>query len=395
MTTKVVQDDQEPARLAALRELDILDTPEERRFDEITALAARVFRVPISLVSLVDETRQWFKSNLGLTARETSREVSFCAHAIADDGVLVVEDALLDPRFRDNSLVTGAPNIRFYAGAPLKTKDGHRLGTLCIIDSRPRSLSEEEAGILRDMADMVMSALFERIGSPAALDSPNWVEQKQLLELSEKFAEVGHWRIDLAKNTVYWSDEVYRIHGVSPETFEPELTTAIEFYHPDDRDEVAAVVGRAIEAKQPFEFELRLVRADGEIRQVRSVGECSDGKDGKNPFVFGVFQDVTDLRLSSERLRESEARFQLAVEGSSVGLWDWKIESEELFWSPRFKEILAIDDPEFKPELEEFETRLHADDHDRVMAALNAHFKERQPYNEEFRLRRQDGTYVW
>lgn len=142
----------EAQRLKALRKLDILDTPFEERFDRITRMAKRLFDVPIALVSLVDEQRQWFKSCIGLSASETGRDISFCGHAILGDGLFVIPDALDDERFADNPLVMGEPNIRFYAGCPLHSIDGHQLGTLCIIDIKPRDFSEEDVQTLQDLA---------------------------------------------------------------------------------------------------------------------------------------------------------------------------------------------------------------------------------------------------
>lgn len=149
----------ESCRLAALHELKILDTPPEERFERITRLARRLFNVPIALVSLVDADRQWFKARAGLAATETPRSVSFCGHAILEDGVMVVPDAMSDVRFGDNPLVVGEPGIRFYAGCPLKTRDGHALGTLCIIDTIPRELSAEDTEMLKDLAGTVEQQL--------------------------------------------------------------------------------------------------------------------------------------------------------------------------------------------------------------------------------------------
>jgi phosphoribosyl 1,2-cyclic phosphodiesterase len=149
----------EDHRLASLRQLSILDTEPEDRFDRITRLAASMFGVPIALVSLVDQDRQWFKSCYGLDATETSREVSFCAHAMLDKKVMLVPDALADPRFADNPLVTGAPRIRFYAGYPLTLPNKTRVGTLCLIDIRPRELSTRQVDILRDLGSMVEQEL--------------------------------------------------------------------------------------------------------------------------------------------------------------------------------------------------------------------------------------------
>jgi diguanylate cyclase (GGDEF)-like protein len=145
----------EGPRLAELRSLHLLDTDAEERFDRVTRLAQRLFDVPIALVSLIDEDRQWFKSNQGLDATETPRDVSFCGHAIVDEGVMHIADATTDDRFSDNPLVQGEPRIRFYAGCPIAGPGGSKLGTLCIIDREPRALSEDDKDALRDLAEMV------------------------------------------------------------------------------------------------------------------------------------------------------------------------------------------------------------------------------------------------
>lgn len=149
----------EQERLAALRKLKILDTDPEERFDRITRIAQKLFGVPIALISLVDKDRQWFKSCQGLGTSETSRDVSFCGHSILGSETMLVEDARSDPRFHDNPLVTGEPNIRFYAGHPLTLANQYRLGTLCLIDTRPRQLSPEELELLHDLAQIVEDEL--------------------------------------------------------------------------------------------------------------------------------------------------------------------------------------------------------------------------------------------
>ncbi|MET0209459.1 MAG: GAF domain-containing protein [Burkholderiaceae bacterium] len=156
----------EPERLAALRELLLLDTPPEARFDRIVQFAAAEFDVPIALLSLVDAERQWFKAKVGLDVCETSREVSFCAHAISREGLFVIEDALADERFFDNPLVTGAPAIRFYAGAPLRLAAGtSAVGTLCLIDLVPRTLDATDHAILRSLRDLAVEELRARADS--------------------------------------------------------------------------------------------------------------------------------------------------------------------------------------------------------------------------------------
>ncbi len=152
-------DEGEVERLAALRALNLLDTAPEERFDRFTRIAAALFDTPVSLVTLVDENRQWFKSCVGTDQCETSREVSFCAHALKNADIMIVPDALADPRFADNPMVTGGPRVRFYAGAPLRVSGGLCVGTLCVLDTRPRILSDQEIGLLRDMAALVEKEL--------------------------------------------------------------------------------------------------------------------------------------------------------------------------------------------------------------------------------------------
>ena len=146
-------------RLETLRNLKILDTDPAERFDRITRLAKRICGTQIALVSLVDNDRQWFKSRQGLDATETSRDISFCGHAILDDQTMVVNDTLSDERFCDNPLVMGDPNIRFYAGYPLKAPDGNRVGTLCIIDDKPRDIDAGDIGLLESLGHMVEEEL--------------------------------------------------------------------------------------------------------------------------------------------------------------------------------------------------------------------------------------------
>jgi diguanylate cyclase (GGDEF)-like protein len=145
----------EPSRLYRLAQTELLDTAHEERFDRIVRVARRLFGVPIALVSLVDENRQWFKSCIGIDATETPRDVSFCGHAILSDQVFVIPDATADKRFAANPLVTGAPHIRFYAGYPLDAGNGMRVGTLCVIDTKPRQFDAADQETLRDLGKIV------------------------------------------------------------------------------------------------------------------------------------------------------------------------------------------------------------------------------------------------
>lgn len=156
----------EEGRLAVLQQYRVLDTVAESTFDEIVKLAASICDTPVSLLSFVDRDRQWFKASVGTSLSETSRDISFCAHAILQEELLFVPDACLDERFADNPAVTGEPGIRFYAGVPLVTRDGYALGTLCVADVKPRELTQEQLEKLQALASAVMLLLeVRRFGS--------------------------------------------------------------------------------------------------------------------------------------------------------------------------------------------------------------------------------------
>jgi signal transduction histidine kinase/ActR/RegA family two-component response regulator len=282
----------EQSRLQALLGYRVLDTPADPAFDRLTALAADLFDAPIALVSLIDDERQWFKSRVGLDECQTPRDHAFCAHAIQLDpgSVMVVEDAALDPRFAQNPLVTGAPGIRFYAGAVLTSPSGHNLGALCVMDTKPRpeGLSDKDAARLRSLAQVVVDEL------ELARATRQAVEQRRLLALAETVSGVGHWRHVIKTGEVRWSDEVYRIHGVTREDFNPAYHEVVGFYAPEDRATIDALVMGAMATGEGYDFQMTLRRADGEARVVVSRAVCELDETGGVEAMFGVFQDITD-----------------------------------------------------------------------------------------------------
>src|ERR1700738_5421830 len=184
----------EQRRLAALYESELLDTPSEDLFDSFTRLAARLCDTPISLITLVDRDRQWFKSSVGLDVRETAREIAFCAHTILGEDMFEVGDAGADPRFADNPVVTGEPGIRFYAGFPLRSSEGEAVGTVCVIDRRPRALTPEQRASLAAIADAIVEQFEAR---------------RTLLRLFDS-SQTELYHVDLAAQRVIFASDAAR-----------------------------------------------------------------------------------------------------------------------------------------------------------------------------------------
>jgi GAF domain-containing protein len=217
--------DNEAQRLAALREYHILDTAAEQAYDDLTALAAYLCHAPIAMISLVDGSRQWFKSKLGLNEQETPRDVAFCAHAILQTEPLIVRDALKDLRFSDSALVTREPHIRFYAGFPLSSREGFALGTLCAIDRRPRQLSARQKTAMQALSRQVMALLeLRRVSARMA-------EALQKAKTLYGLQPICAWCKRIRNDQGYWSQvEAYLrahteadfTHGICPDCFEQQ-----------------------------------------------------------------------------------------------------------------------------------------------------------------------------
>jgi len=297
----------ENERLEALHQLEILDTPAEASLDRITRLVARVLDVPIALVSLVDEDRQWFKSRTGLDAPETPREMAFCAHAILQSTPLVVPDAAEDERFRDNLLVTGAPHIRFYAGVPIRTSRGFAVGTLCAIDERPRELTQEELDILRDLADIVsrevqlrenlMLARLQKSRSDALFKASE-AGYRSMFELASVgialVAPDGGW---ISVNTA-----LCEILGYTPE--ELKHLTFQDITHPDDLHTDMELLNQLVSNEiDRYQLEKRYLRKGGASVWVSLSVTKKLSENGDLDYFISIIQDI-----QARKELEQEAR---------------------------------------------------------------------------------------
>jgi signal transduction histidine kinase/CheY-like chemotaxis protein len=301
-------EDREARRLSALAAYGLLDTPAERSFDDLARLAARLCGTPIAIVTLIDDRRQWFKSAVGLDLRETPRDIAFCVHTIASQGLFEVPDAADAQEFAANPLVTGPQHLRFYAGVPLTVEGGHALGSLAVLDRVPRRLTELQRQDLWTLAAQVVVLLEEgrqrRLAQAATLEARR--QSASLLAIAGHVAQLGAWELDLEQQHVVWSDVVADIHGM-PRGFSPHVDEALAFYLEPDRSILARAVALCRETGQPFDHELVLQPRNRPPRWVRSIGEAVRAADGRITHLRGACQDITGRKsqlVQMERLAE-------------------------------------------------------------------------------------------
>lgn len=506
----------ELSRRQALDKLDVLDTAPEAVFDSLVAMAAAICDTPISLLTLIDEERQWFKANQGLPGiAETPRNVAFCHHAIEGEQLFEVGDATKDQRFARNPLVTEKPGLRFYAGAPLCMRDGARIGTLCVIDQEPRELTEWQRELLSHLAQTAVHMLegrrakhalaeehqrrgailegtragtwewnvktgelrtnkrwaeiigsakddpevmtieesqarshpedlqrvFAEVASHVAgesehyecemrvrhsdgqwvwvLDSgrlltrsdteaPEWMfgtriditerkrqedtlrRSEQLLNRTGEVAAVGGWELDLTDNTLIWSEQTRRIHGVT-DTFQPTIESAIEFYAPESRTAIQLALQRAIEHGLSFDLELPLDQVSGNRLWVRTVGQAEFA--GQQPVrLFGAIQDITQQVRQRHDLEFAHQRLKLANDSGRIGVWDYDVKTQHLEWDQCMYRLYGFEYTMFEIDYARWVKYLHPEDRAVTENAMRDALAGLADFDTEFRIVCIDGN---
>ena len=382
----------ESERLRALKSYSVLDTLPEQDFEDITKIASEICQTPIALVSLIDSKRQWFKSNHGLDARETSRDYAFCAHAINNpEEIFVVENSREDDRFVDNPLVTGYPEVIFYAGAPLVTSDGFALGTICVIDHKTRELTETQLQTLHALSRQTVKLLeFKKINErlienqnqTKAINEELFTSNKQLLhqneekalkadelrrsflllEEAESIAKLGGWEFDLITGNLYWTAETYRIYDTSPDKFDPTVDAGVGLFLPGSKNIINAALDAAIEDCQGYDLELETYTTKGRKIDVGTtcVVTVDDGKPIK---LTGSFQDITERKtierdlikakelaeslyekqeLANTDLRKAKDLLDTTNAMAKIGSWDFNFVTNHLEWTLETYKIFEI-----------------------------------------------------
>jgi PAS domain S-box-containing protein len=513
----------EQARLAALESFG-LGREADDTFDRIARLAAARLGCAMAFVSIVDATRQWTKGVCGADRHDRPRDGTFCARAMDHADIVVVNEPAADPLWRDVAAAPHYQGIRFYAAAPLRTRDGHALGTLCVADTRPHAFDAEDREALRDLGAIAMDALdlrrtlragararqrlaereallaaildtavdaiitidtegrilsanraaermfdyaaSELVGRNVSMLMPaphdarhdgylarylrdggarvigmgrevpcrradgslfvaemavsetripgihvftgllrDLTDRKraeeqlrrhiELVRLAEETVSLGHWRLDFASQQLFWSDEVYRIHGVDPRTYVPTLRSALDFCLPGDAERVMAGTEEAIRQRRQFDRRYSIRRADGDLRVIHSCARVQVDEAGAAVALVGTFQDITERVRIEQELERSRERLERSTTYSNIGIWEWDVEGGHVWWSEQVGLIFGLGEGTMMVRHETFLDAVHAEDRPAVEASLAAALEDRGPYEVEHRVLHPDGMVRW
>ncbi|GGP27341.1 sensor domain-containing diguanylate cyclase [Silvimonas amylolytica] len=305
---------EEKNRLEALQTMCVLDTPPVHELDRVTRMASRLFDVPIALVSLVDANRQWFKSRVGLDATETPRDISFCGHAILAPGALVVRDAARDVRFADNPLVVGPPFIRFYAGQPIRSLEGHPIGTLCLISPQPREFTDTDVATLRDLGSIVEQYFQQQESFMRAHRAERELAHSQtLFEKTFEHAAVGIAVVSIEGHWLRVNQQLCQMLGYR----ETELLqkTFQEITHPEDLAADLELVSKVLAGSLPsYTLEKRYIHANGSVVWILlTVSLFYDEFDKTRSFI-AIINDITQRKQMENELLTLQAELEQRVE---------------------------------------------------------------------------------
>jgi diguanylate cyclase (GGDEF)-like protein/PAS domain S-box-containing protein len=390
----------EDARLAALREYAVLDTETEVTYDEIVRLAAFICGTPIAAITVVDADRQWFKSSLGLDFQETPRDMAFCAHTILHSGVMIVPDATQDPRFADNPLVIGDPNIRFYAGVPLVTGSGHALGSLCVIDRVPRHLTPEQQASLQTLSHQVVNNLQMVWEAKRRIKDEDVLRQLggAVASVVEGIVVTDAGRFD--RPLIYVNPAFLSLTGY---TESEVLGRNCRFLQGEDTDpDAKRQIRAALAAGSVCRVILRNYKKDGTaFWNDLSISPVLDTSGLLTHFV-GVQHDITALkeaenaaRQKEARLAEKEARLVEAQRIGGTGDWELDLATLKMTWSAEMFRLTEFDPALGEPSYDLVQARYAPDDRAERGRQFAQALKTGEPYQCDLRLLLPSGTPRW
>lgn len=361
----------EEERLQVLKEYNLLDTLPETELDQLTRLASLVCDVPIALISLIDEDRQWFKSNVGLDAQETPRDMSFCKYAIQGQGIYEVIDATQNELFEKNPLVTGKPHIRFYAGAPLVNPAGYALGALCVIDTVPRSLDEKQKETLKLLSDLIIQH-FELRRTKAEVENSKALFHKMVEEVADIIYTADH-----NGNFTFINQKVEHILGYKPEELVGQHYTQLIL--PEWRQKVAGFYSEQFaQRKTETKLEFPVVNSQGDTRWVeQSVSAII--KDTRIQGFQGIVRDITERKKYESELLETKSLLTQAMSIGRMGSFENNVAQQKITWSKEIYEMMDMMPSETPLSYEDYIKAIHPDDVEEVLRRVAVTVSSRKP----------------
>ena len=371
----ILEDDRGNASIrSALRE----------EFADLVKLAAMICTAPVCFVTFVGDETQWIGARAGVDLDSTPRNHSFCAHAMGGSDVMIVPDACHDPRFSKNPFVTGEPHVRFYAGVPLTSPEGIGLGTLCVLDTKPRTgLSDDQVFGLKTLAAQVM----ERLESQRRAAWRARI-QDALLDLTSGSGVVRQleWNIAPVRS------DLGRKHDVDGLTDAAAVRSFLSKIHVDDRAAATNAVLQAIRARSEVEGEWRLVANGSDARRILVRGRVVGEADGDQRFA-GVVTDVTAQRAAEKASADNEDRFRVLADTMPQMVWSARADGFHDYYNARWYEYTGV--PEGSTDGKEWNGMFHPDDQDRAWERWQHSLATGEPYEIEYRLRHRSGRYRW
>lgn len=387
----------EAQRLQALSNTALLDTQAEPRFERLTQLVQLSLGIEIVLISLIDAERQWFKSKQGLDACETGRDISFCGHAILHDCIFEVPDAQQDARFADNPLVTEAPYIRFYAGAPLKVF-GHNIGTLCLISAKPRQLKPHERQQLRLFADAVEQEIIDRLEEHA----------RQKLAASELMyrsvlegTRIGTWQWNVQTGATIFNERWAEIVGYSLAELEPvDVNTWLRLAHPEDLKESAVLLDKHFAGELDFyDCKCRMLHKEGHWVWVHDRGKViSWTDDGKPLMMYGTHADITQQKVAEHEIKASRDQFRALVANIPGITYRCKVDSDwtMLYISGSIDPLSGYPASDFiNNSVRSYASVIHPDDRQWLEDAIAIAVKNKESWILQYRVVHKNGHINW
>ena len=385
----------EEERLRALKRFEILYTAAEEAFDNITQMMALVFGTPMSFISLIDKDKVFYKSQVGPFGRNAvQRPDSLCSLTILGSEALIIEDASGENSLVDNPYVAAEGGIRFYAGAPLITKDGFRIGTACVVDTKTRTFSEGEKELLERFARMVMHEIELRQVSiqQVKIEEQLLASYKELQFVTDMMPQLV-WATEPNGYSFYFNQGWLDYTALSFDEVKGDGWT--KSLHPDDMEPTFNAWRNAVETGASYDIEYRLQRHDGMYRWFVARGIPMKDENGNILKWYGTSTDIHEQKRTQEVLQQSTERFALVSKATQDAIWDWNLVTDEIWWNEGFKELFGYKAEDIEPTIVSWYSRVHPDDTARVVGGIhNIIDSGGKQWADEYRFQKKDGSYA-